>query len=160
MIRSACHKKYAQVCGETQQKNEIEFWKEAPTQTVGAKHQKTNGFSIFFMKSLAIPYQSKIRDDKYTLPVKRKELSCADFGIRFWQSPVNALRRKNVLWHRPAGKRFWLLRARPANLRKFVRLQFHRGANRTKHVQFKCRLPYIYIYVLYIYIFSHIYVHI
>ena len=67
MIRSACQKKCAQVCGETQQKNEIEFWKEAPTQTVGAKHQKTNGFSIFFMKSLVIPYQSKIRDARPTL---------------------------------------------------------------------------------------------
>ena len=106
--------------------------------------KKTTVFEYFFMKSLVIPYQSKIRDDKYTLPLKRKELSCADFGTRFWQSPVNALRRANVLWHRPAGKRFWLLRARPANLRKSVRLQFHRGANRTKHVQFKCRLPCLY----------------
>ena len=102
--------------------------------------KKTNGFSIFFMKSLVIPYQSKIRDDKYTLPVKRKELSCADFGTRFWQSPVNALRRKNVLWHRPAGKRFWLLRARPANLRKFVRLEFHRGPNPRNGNVFKCTL--------------------
>ena len=125
-------------------KYEIEFRKEAPTQTVGAKHQKkNNGFSICFMKSLVIPYQSKIRDDKYTLPVKRKELSCADFGIRFWQSPVNALRRKNVLWHRPAGKRFWLLRARPANLRKFVRLKFHRGPNPRNGNVFKCTLSYL-----------------
>ena len=89
------------------------------------------------MQSLVIPYQSYIRDAKYTLPLKRKELSCADFGRRFWQSPVDALCRKSVLWERPAGKRFWPLRAGPANLRKFVRLQFHRRAYRTKHVQFK-----------------------
>ena len=142
MIRSACQKKCAQVCGETQQKTKSSSGRRRPPRQWEQNIKKNNGFSIFFMKSLVIPYQSKIRDDKYTLPVKRKELSCADFGIRFWQSPVNALRRKNVLWHRPAGKRFWLLRARPANLRKFVRLQFHRGANGTKHVQFKCRLPH------------------
>ena len=104
--------------------------------------KKNNGFSIFFMKSLVIPYQSKIRDDKYTLPLKRKELSCTDFGTRFWQSPVNALRRKNVLWHRLAGKRSWLLRARPANLRKFVRLEFHRGPNPRNGNVFKCTLSY------------------
>ena len=127
-------------------KTKSSFGRRRPPRQWEQNIKKTNGFSIFFMKSLAIPYQSKIRDDKYTLPVKRKELSCADFGIRFWQSPVNALRRKNVLWHRPAGKRFWLLRARPANLRKFVRLEFHRGPNPRNGNVFKCTLSYSGLY--------------
>ena len=142
MIRSACQKMCAGL-RRNAKKMKSGFGRRRPPRQWEQNIKKTNGFSVFFMKSLVIPYQSKIRDDKYTLPLKRKELSWTDFGTRFWQSPVNALRRKNVLWHRPAGKRFWLLRARPANLRKFVRLQFHQGANRTKHVKFKCRLPYL-----------------
>ena len=46
----------------------------------GVKHQKKNsGFSIFLTKSLVIPYQSPGGAEKYTCPLKRKDLAVTFF---------------------------------------------------------------------------------
>ena len=58
MIRPACQKKCAHLCDEMLEKNENQFLNGRVGKVSGAKHQKTNGFSICLTKSIGIPYQS------------------------------------------------------------------------------------------------------
>ena len=76
MIRPACQKKCAHLCDEMLEKNENQFLNGRVGKVSGAKHQKTNVFSICLTKSIGIPYQSLGELTHTPALTKPKEIEC------------------------------------------------------------------------------------
>ena len=76
MIRPACQKKMCAPLRRNARKNENQFLNGRVGKVSGAKHQKTNGFSIFLTKSIGIPYQSLGELTHTPALTKPKEIEC------------------------------------------------------------------------------------
>ena len=64
------------LCDEMPEKHENQFLNGRVGKVSGAKHQKTNGFSIFLTKSIGIPYQSLGELTHTPALTKPKEIEC------------------------------------------------------------------------------------